>query len=187
MTVDAPLAGKLLVATPVLGDPNFERTVVLVLEHTEEGAVGLVLNRPSETEVCEPLPEWDELTASPSVIFVGGPVEQKAVIGLARRGAAGQAGDRWRPLVGGVGIVDLGQGPDELLAAIEDLRLFAGYAGWGAGQLEGEIVAGAWWVVDASPDDACSHQPERLWTTVLRRQRPRLAMYADFPADPSVN
>lgn len=186
MTLDAPLTGRLLVATPVLGDPNFERTVVMVLEHAGEGAVGLVLNRPSETEVCEPLPEWDDLTASPSVIFVGGPVEQKAVIGLARRGAA-PAGDRWRPLVGGVGIVDLGRGPDDLLPAIEDLRLFAGYAGWGAGQLEGEIEAGAWWVVDASPDDASSRRPERLWTTVLARQRPRLSMYAHFPADPSVN
>lgn len=186
MIPDAPLTGRLLVATPVLGDPNFERTVVLLLEHSEEGAVGLVLNRPSETEVCEPLPGWDGLTASPSVIFVGGPVEQKAVIGLARRGAAA-ADDRWRPLVGGVGIVDLGRGPDDLLAAIEDLRLFAGYAGWGAGQLEGEIAAGAWWVVDAAPDDACSRRPERLWTTVLRRQRPRLAMYAHFPADPSFN
>ena len=185
MTPDA-LTGKLLVATPVLGDPNFDRTVVLVLEHTDEGAVGLVLNRPSETEVCEPLPEWDDLTAAPSVIFVGGPVEQKAVIGLARRGAAA-ADDRWRPLVGGVGIVDLGRGPDALLPAIEDLRLFAGYAGWGAGQLEGEIAAGAWWVVDAQQDDACSHQPERLWTSVLRRQGPRLAMYANFPVDPAVN
>lgn len=186
MTSDAPLTGKLLVATPVLGDPNFDRTVVLVLEHAEEGAIGLVLNRPSETEVGEPLPEWGELTASPSVIFVGGPVEQKAVIGLARRGVP-VADDRWRPVVGGVGIVDLGRGPDELLAAVEDLRLFAGYAGWGARQLEAEIASGAWWVVDASPDDACSRRPERLWTTVLRRQRSRLAMYANFPVDPSVN
>ena len=186
MTPDAPLTGRLLVATPSLGDPNFDRTVVLVLEHTDEGAVGLVLNRPSDTEVREPLPEWHGLTADPSVIFVGGPVEQKAVIGLARRGSAG-AEERWRPLVGGVGIVDLGRGPDDLTSAVEDLRLFAGYAGWGASQLEGEIRAGAWWVVDALPEDACGRRPERLWTTVLRRQRPRLAMYAHYPVDPSVN
>jgi putative transcriptional regulator len=186
MTPDVPLTGRLLVATPALGDPNFDRTVVLILEHTDEGAVGLVLNRPSDTEVREPLPEWDDLTADPSVIFVGGPVEQKAVIGLARRGSAGVE-ERWRPLVDGVGIVDLGPGPDDLLPAVEDLRLFAGYAGWGGGQLEGEIGAGAWWVVDALPEDACSREPERLWTTVLRRQRPRLAMYANYPVDPSVN
>lgn len=183
---DEPLTGKLLVATPVLGDPNFERTVVLVLEHADEGAVGLVLNRPSETEVSEPLPEWDPVTAFPSVIFVGGPVEQKAVIGLARQGRDGADG-RWRPLVCGVGIVDLGRGPDDLAATIEDLRLFAGYAGWGAGQLEAEIDAGAWWVVAATPEDASSPHPERLWSAVLRRQRGRLAMYANFPADPSVN
>ena len=186
MTPDAPLTGKLLVATPVLGDPNFERTVVLVLEHADEGAVGLVLNRPSETEVCEPLPEWDDVTSFPSVIFVGGPVEQKAVIGLARRGATG-GDDRWRPLVCGVGIVDLGRGPEELAAGIEDLRLFAGYAGWGAGQLEAEIDAGAWWVVDALPDDASSPHPERLWSDVLRRQRGPLAMYANLPDDPTAN
>ncbi len=183
---DEPLTGKLLVATPVLGDPNFERTVVLVLEHADEGAVGLVLNRPSETEVCEPLPEWDDVTSFPSVIFVGGPVEQKAVIGLARKGATG-GDDRWRPLVCGVGIVDLGRGPEELAAGIEDLRLFAGYAGWGEDQLAAEIDAGAWWVVDAAPTDVLSDRPEALWSTVLRRQPGRLAMYANFPIDPSTN
>lgn len=182
---DEPLTGRLLVATPVLGDPNFDRTVVLLLEHSEEGAVGLVLNRPSDTDVAEPLPEWDEVAAAPAVIFVGGPVAQTAVIGLARCGTEGAAG--WRPLVGGVGIVDLAAGPGEVDAPIEALRLFAGYAGWGADQLEEEISAGAWWVVDAAPSDALSPDPEQLWSDVLRRQRGRLAMHAFFPADPSSN
>jgi len=183
---DEPLTGRLLVATPVLGDPNFDRTVVLLLEHSEEGAVGLVLNRPSDTDVAEPLPEWDDVAAAPSVIFVGGPVAQTAVIGLARchtgDGAAG-----WRPVVGGVGIVDLAAGPAEVASPIEALRLFAGYAGWGADQLEEEIAEGAWWVVDAIPSDALSPDPERLWSDVLRRQRARLAMHAYFPADPAAN
>ena len=181
-----PLSGRLLVATPILGDPNFDRTVVLVLEHSEEGAVGLVLNRPSETEVAEPLPEWDGVTALPSVIFVGGPVAQSAVIGLARCGASGQS-PGWRPLGGGLGLVDLAEGPDDVDTAIDGLRLFAGYAGWGSHQLEAEIDAGAWWVVDAIPSDALSPDPERLWSAVLRRQRGRLAMHAHFPADPTVN
>lgn len=183
---DEPLTGRLLVATPVLGDPNFDRTVVLVLEHTEEGAVGLVLNRPSETAVGEPLPEWDDVSADPPVIFVGGPVAQSAVIGLAR-GRGEESADVWRPVVGGVGIVDLGCSPEAVTPAIEDLRLFAGYAGWGEDQLEGEIEAGAWWVIDASPADVLSDHPEGLWAEVLRRQPGELSMYAHFPADPSAN
>lgn len=179
------LTGSLLVATPVLGDPNFDRTVVLVLEHGDDGAVGLVLNRPSDTSVGEPLPEWDDVAAFPSVIFVGGPVAQTAVIGLAR--GAVESSEGWRPLVGGVGIVDLGTSPEHTATHIEQLRLFAGYAGWGEGQLEGEIDAGAWFVVDALPDDVLSPDPERLWTAVLRRQRGRLALFAHFPDDPSAN
>lgn len=183
---DQWLTGRLVVATPVLGDPNFERTVVLVLEHSDEGAVGLVLNRPSDTDVGEPLPEWDAVAADPAVIFVGGPVARTAVIGLAR-GVPAASDERWRPLVAGVGIVDLGAGPDEVAPAIERLRLFAGYAGWGPGQLEAEIDTHAWWVVDAAPDDALCADPERLWSTVLRRQRGRLAMFANYPDDPSHN
>lgn len=180
------LAGRLLVATPALRDPNFDRTVVLVLEHTDEGAVGLVLNRPSATGVGEPLPEWDAMAAEPPVIFVGGPVSATAVIGLARGRRAGPGGG-WRPVVGAVGIVDLGAGPEEVGPAIAQLRLFAGYAGWGPGQLEDEVDLHAWWVVDAVPDDALSARPERLWRAVLRRQPGRLAMFATFPDDPAVN
>ncbi|MGI8684133.1 MAG: YqgE/AlgH family protein [Acidimicrobiales bacterium] len=182
----AKLTGRLLVATPILGDPNFDRTVVLLLEHSEEGAVGLVLNRPSDTDVAEPMPEWDGVASVPSVIFVGGPVSQSAVIGLARCGSTG-ASARWRPIGGGIGIVDLGDGPPDPATPIEALRLFAGYAGWGSRQLEAEIDAGAWWVVDAAPTDALSPEPERLWSDVLRRQRGRLAMHAFFPDDASSN
>lgn len=180
------LTGRLLVATPILGDPNFDRTVVLMLEHADDGAIGLVLNRPSELDVGEPLPEWELVAAAPPVIFVGGPVAQTAVIGLGRREASGD--DTWKPVVGGVGIVDLGAGPAGAVPLIEELRLFAGYAGWGAGQLEAEIDAGAWWVVDAVPGDALSPTPEGLWSEVLGRQpRGRLAMHAHFPMDPSAN
>lgn len=182
---DQDHTGRLLVATPVLGDPNFDRTVVLVLEHEHEGAIGLVLNRPSETDVAEPMPEWDDVAATPSVIFVGGPVAQTAVIGLARH--AGRAARGWHPLLGGVGIVDLADGPEGVGPPIEQLRLFAGYAGWGADQLEAEIDAGAWWVVDAWPEDVLSPEPQRLWTDVLRRQPGRLALYAHFPTDPTAN
>jgi putative transcriptional regulator len=180
------LSGRLLVATPILGDPNFDRTVVLLLEHSHDGSVGLVLNRPSETDVAEPLPEWDDVTTVPAVIFVGGPVAQSAVIGLARCDP-GRHPMGWRPVGGGIAIVDLADGPPDGATPVDALRLFAGYAGWGPGQLEAEIDAGAWWVVDASPDDALSPDPEHLWSEVLRRQRGRLAMHAYFPSDPSAN
>lgn len=183
----AQLTGRLLVATPILGDPNFDRTVVLLLEHSEEGAVGLVLNRPSKTEVAEPLPEWDEVAAVPSVIFVGGPVSQSAVIGLARCDSGTSDAAGWRAVGGGIAIVDLTDAAPDVAAPIEALRLFAGYAGWGSFQLEAEIDAGAWWVVDAAPDDALSPDPEGLWSAVLRRQRGRLAIHAFFPDDPSAN
>jgi len=183
----AQLTGRLLVATPILGDPNFDRTVVLLLEHSDEGAVGLVLNRPSDTEVAEPLPEWDDVAALPSVIFVGGPVAQSAVIGLARCDSDTRHGAGWRPVGGGIAIVDLAEGVQHVALPNEALRLFAGYAGWGSLQLEAEIDAGAWWVVDAAPDDPLSPDPEGLWSAVLRRQRARLAMHAFFPDDPSSN
>lgn len=180
------LAGRLLVASPLLLDPNFERTVVLLLEHTEAGALGLVLNRPGEVVVSDPLPQWRSYAAAPPYIFTGGPVEPQAAVCLATvAGGADPAG--WKRLVAGLGVLDLGAEPSWLAGAVQRLRVFAGYAGWGAGQLETEIAAGGWYAVDAAADDAFSGSPERLWGEVLRRQGPPLALLASFPADPRLN
>ena len=190
------LKGRLLVATPNLGDPNFERTVVLVLEHGDEGALGVVLNRPSELEVAEPLPEWARAAADPPVVFIGGPVAPSAAVCLARlRTPAGAQG--WQPLVGPsgplrgragpVGTLDLDSDPDEAIPRLTDIRVFAGYAGWGPQQLEGEIAEGGWFVVDADAADPLSPAPEELWAAVLRRQPGTLALFAAYPADPSAN
>lgn len=187
MTLPAgPLRGRLLVATPILGDPNFDGTVVLVLEHGPDGAVGVVLNRPTSTDVAEPLPGWDRLAADPAVVFSGGPVAPDAAICLARAWAEEQL-EAYQPLLGSLGTVDLSIDPDEVSSALQAVRVFVGYAGWAAGQLEGEIEAGAWFVVDARPDDAMSSHPDELWQAVLRRQRGKLAMYANFPPNPSAN
>ncbi len=180
------LKGRLLVATPNLGDPNFERTVVLVLEHGEEGALGVVLNRPSGLELAEPLPEWAPAAAHPPVIFIGGPVAPSAAVCLARVVAADGA-EGWEPLLGPVGTMDLDRDPDQAIPRLEEIRVFAGYAGWGPGQLESEIADGGWFVVDAHASDPLSAAPERLWADVLRRQRGRLALYAAYPPDPSMN
>lgn len=180
----ASLRGRLLVATPDLGDPNFDRSVVLLLEHTPEGAVGVVLNRPSETPLDEAGTEWDgwdELASDPPVVFVGGPVARTAVICLARLGEGGAEG--FQPVLGDVGIADLTRPP----RGIDAVRVFAGYAGWGDGQLESEVAAGAWFVLDAVPDDALTSDPDDLWREVLRRQGGRLSLFAACPPDPSLN
>lgn len=189
-------AGRLLVANPLLPDPNFDRTVVLLLATHEDGALGLVLNRPSRMDVSEPLPQWEHLAAEPAVLFLGGPVQHQAVICLARnvsstglavaadqQSEADDAED-WKEVAPGVGTIDLDQDPDEVEGRVRQVRMFAGYAGWGAGQLESEIEAGAWWVVDAEPEDAFTLDPGQLWKQVLRRQPFPLAFVSYYPDDP---
>jgi len=168
------LKGRLLVATPALGDPNFERTVVLVLEHGEEGAAGVVLNRPTDMELVGHLPGWEERAADPGVVFVGGPVQPTGVICLALS-------------AGSIETVDPTVAPEEISAPVDQVRVFAGYAGWGAGQLEAEIAQGAWFVVDGFPEDAMSDAPDHRWRAVLRRQSGRLKLFANYPVDVSMN
>jgi putative transcriptional regulator len=184
--VSDSLRGRLLVATPTLYDPNFFRTVVLLLEHGEEGALGVVLNRPSETVVAEALPDWSSLASHPRVVFVGGPVAPETVIGLARAEKADGA-EGWAPLFGHLGTVDLGRTAVELPVSVQNLRVFAGHAGWSAGQLDGEVESGGWFVLDTAPDDVFTDEFDALWASVLRRQRGRLAMFATAPAHPSLN
>ena len=180
--------GRLLVATPLLGDPNFERTVIFMLEDNDEGSLGLVLNRPSPLEVTDPLPDWSRLVAAPSVVFVGGPVSRSSVIALAAREPAYELPDEaWTAVEGGVGVLDLTADADLIGAGLAEVRVFAGYAGWGEGQLAGEIDEGAWFVVDAIEGDTFTDRPEQLWRDVLRRQPEPLRQFANYPPDPSVN
>lgn len=192
------LEGSLLVAAPSLVDPNFARTVVLVLAHHGEGALGVVLNRPSELEVSEPLPQWADLAAPPPVVFVGGPVAPAGAICLAQLDLSkgppgGMPRETWRPLGRGLGpsaslgTLDLGADPNELASPVERLRVFSGHAGWGMTQLEGEVAVGGWIVTEFRSDDAFSTRPEDLWHQVLRRQGGPLAMLASYPEDPSLN
>jgi putative transcriptional regulator len=183
---EASLKGRLLVANPALPDRNFHRTVVLVLEHNDDGAVGVVLNRPSDTSIEGALPRWEGLAAEPGVIFVGGPVSPEAAICLAQVDAM-EDDDRWRRLSGQLGTLDLSDDETDLMTQIRGLRVFVGYAGWGAGQLEGELALGAWFVVDAEPDDALSEEPRMLWRNVLRRQPGPVAALSSYPEDVSVN
>lgn len=185
----ASLKGRLLVASPRLIDGNFDRSIVYVIEHAEEGAVGVVINRPSEREVMHAVPHWWEKAALPPVMFVGGPVSRSVAICLGIASApvdelAATAG--FRPVAGDVGVVDLAQEPDSV--PVSRVRVFAGYAGWGAGQLEDEIAAAAWFVVEALPSDLIASDPKGLWRQVLRRQeQPSLTMLASYPPDPALN
>ena len=184
--IASSLRGRLLVASPALRDGNFDRTVVLVVEHNDQGALGVVLNRPSATDVADVLPRWAPLATHPDVMFVGGPVSPGAVICLAE--TAPDQGDRdWTPVLGRLGVPDLGSDPQAPPDGLSRVRLFAGYAGWAAGQLEGELKVGGWYVVDANAEDPLSPEPEELWSHVLRRQDGSLRRLAAFPPDPSSN
>ena len=187
-----PLNGRLLAATPLLGDPNFRRTVVLIVEDDQdEGTLGVVLNRPTEVPLDQVLESWTALVSGPQVVFRGGPISPNSALALAiAEGSAEPLG--WRslsgsPLMSRLGLVDLGAPPELLADGIASMRVFAGYAGWGAGQLRDEIEEGAWYVLPGNPADAFAAKPERLWGEVLRRQGGELAMVATCPDDPVWN
>jgi putative transcriptional regulator len=182
-----PLQGKLLVASPALADPNFSRTVVLLLAHGDQGGLGLVLNRSSVTGVASPLPQWEDLASSPAVVFVGGPVSEGAICLARVKSEVSVPSSGFLPLRGTLGTVDLESDPAFVAPWIEKLRIFAGYAGWGPGQLEAEMGAGAWWAFDAEDDDIFSSEPDDLWKRVLRRQGGRWALVSAYPEDPSLN
>ena len=172
-------------AAPPLVDPNFDRTVVMMLAHDdEEGALGIVLNRPSGVAVSEYLESWGRLALDPGEVFIGGPVQPEGVIGIGW--VEGHMPDGLRPVSDGVAVVDLHLSPSDI-PGVTGVRLFAGHAGWAPGQLESEIRDGAWFTVDVLPGDLRSDQPEDLWRTVLRRQGGQLRSVAHYPDDPSLN
>lgn len=169
--------GSLLVASPLLMEPVFHRTVILILEHNEEGAIGLILNRPSDLPVVEHLPQWAVLASEPGLVYIGGPVEPDVAIGLASSDAGNATA------VPGLSTLDLESDPPR---GLENVRIYAGYSGWSAGQLEDEISEGAWYVVPAAPDDAFG-LANGMWNRILRRQSGRLAILANYPRDPLLN
>jgi putative transcriptional regulator len=180
------LAGQLLVATPSLGEDSFSRAVVLLLDHDEDGALGVIVNRPTPVDVADVLPGWQPLATGPGVVFQGGPVALDSALALADVPGDGEP-PGLRRVVGGLGLVDLEAEPELLAPRLGPLRVFAGYAGWSPGQLEDEVAAGAWYVVGVEPGDVFSHEPEGLWRRVLRRQPGDLAFVSTYPDDPSHN
>jgi putative transcriptional regulator len=183
MTEVGSLQGKLLIASPSLIDPNFRRAVVLVTEHNDEGAAGLVLNRPSPAPVAEIVPQLEPLVDDGEQVWVGGPVQPNAVLVL---GEFLDPDDAAVPLFGALGFPSLDD-PDDVAASTIRRRVFAGYAGWGAGQLEDELERDDWIVEPSEPDDAFTEAPGELWADVLRRKGGIYELVARIPEDPSVN
>lgn len=177
------LQGQLLVASPGLLDPNFRRTVVLVTEHSDEGAAGLVLNRPSPAPVIDLVPQLEPLVDDGEPVWIGGPVQSDAVLVL---GEFLDPEDAAVPLFGALGFPSLEE-PEDVAVLTTRRRVFAGYAGWGAGQLEDELGRDDWIVEASRPDDAFTESPDDLWSDVLRRKGGIYELVARIPEDPSVN
>ena len=180
-------SGVLLVATPALQDPNFADTVVLLLDVTEEGALGVVLNRPSQVLVADVLEPWCDVVAEPEVLFRGGPVGTDGALAVASLRDPQDPPVGWRPVAGLLGMVDLDTPPELVDGTLSAMRVFAGYAGWGAGQLDGEIEEGSWYVVSAEAGDAFRGDPAGLRRDVMRRQPGMLAWHVNRPVDPDLN
>ncbi|GAA4731565.1 YqgE/AlgH family protein [Nocardioides endophyticus] len=181
------VAGMLLVASPALLDPNFADSVVLLLDVDDNGALGVVLNRPSGVPVNAVLEGWADVVAEPDVLFQGGPVGADGALAVALLRDPEDVPVGFRAVNGRLGLVDL-DAPVELLeGSLAGLRIFAGYAGWGAEQLDGEIEEGSWYVVPGETWDAFRPDTTGLWREVLRRQPGEMAWHSTRPADPELN
>jgi putative transcriptional regulator len=178
------LRGHVLIAAPVLLDPNFRRTVVLILEHTPEGAVGLVLNRPSELVAGEAVPELCGLVGGADRVWVGGPVQPQAVIAMAEYT---DGAPQERSVVGPIAPLEVESDLDAAAAHVSRVRVFAGYAGWGEGQLDGELEEDAWFTAPALPGDVFTDDHPTLWNRVLRRMGGHFKLVASMPEQPEMN
>jgi putative transcriptional regulator len=182
------MPGQLLVAAPILVDPNFADTVVLILDANDDGTLGVILNRPSLVPVADfTEPGWSALVTAPEVLYKGGPVGTDGALALARLSNPDDEPVGWQPVFGEYGVVDL-DSPAELIDdAIAGIRIFAGYSGWEGGQLEAEIEEGAWYVVPSESGDVLTENVGELRRTVLRRQPGERAWVSTRPADPELN
>jgi putative transcriptional regulator len=180
------LRGQLVIASPKIVDPNFRRVVVYMAEHTEDGAMGLVLNRPAETTIAEAVPDLEWLAGDGDAgVWVGGPVSTSSVIVLAEFEDPASAA---LVVDGDLGFVPAEiEDRDAFAAGVRRTRVFAGHSGWGPGQLEAELEEDSWIVEPARRTDVFTAEPESLWSQVLRRKGREYVLLATMPIDPSLN
>ena len=179
--------GQLLVATPGLVDPSFRRAVVLVLHHDDEGALGVVLDRPLDVEVGSILGAWHDVVSPPAALFQGGPVGLDSALALATLRPGAQPHPAVNRVAGAFALVDLDADPADAAQAFTAVRVFAGHSGWGVGQLEEEVSVGGWYVLPALADDVVTPEPSNLWRRVLRRQGGAMAIVSTYPENPLLN
>jgi putative transcriptional regulator len=187
MPSDETLRGSLLIASPILRDPNFVRTVIFLCAHDENGALGVVLNRPSPIAVEDVLERWGPIVSEPGSLFNGGPVDLDSAIALGWIHVPDPGDGTLSVVTDPVAMLDLNHEPEEVSEMLSAARIFLGYAGWTAGQLEEELEEDAWLVAESMPTDVFTLRPDLLWQEVLRRQGGTPAMMANFPDDPSLN
>jgi putative transcriptional regulator len=184
LEMDESLRGKLLVASPALIDPNFARAVVLITEHNDEGAMGIVLDRPSDATVGEVVPQLADAAGAEAPIYVGGPVQPTALVVLAEFSDPEAAA--WI-VTADVGFASADLETQDLGAVVRRARVYAGYSGWGPGQLEAEMEVDSWIVEPPLPRELFPDAPDTLWNDVLARKGGQYALVARMPDDPSMN
>jgi len=178
------LAGQFLIASPAIYDSNFHRAVVFVTAHSEEGAVGLILNRRSNATVGEAVPQLAPVTDLADAVFVGGPVNPEGVAVLAEFHDPDEAGV---VVIEDIGFVALNDALEDGAPDLERTRVFAGVAGWGPEQLEDELERDDWIIEPADLDDIFTEDPDGLWSAILRRKGGEYELVARMPLDPSLN
>ena len=185
--VRAFFAGRLLVASPQIEEETFRRSVVLLLHHDEDGAQGVILNRPIEADIDAVLPGWKDIASSPQTMFQGGPVELNSAIGLVTVPVTSRS--PWASST----CSEASASSTSTLRRTSSLRRSPVCGSSPAtrdgpvGKLENEILRGDWYVVDSESRDAFSMAPERLWSDVLLRQNDSLKLVASYPDDPTLN
>lgn len=181
--------GSVLIASTTLSGPTFVRTVIYMIEHDENGSLGVVVNRMSQAAVFNVLPRWTELAASPRAVFIGGPVQTESAVclGVAKTGVDWSAQPKLHQVRGRVCMVDLDADPDDLEPILTGVRIFAGYAGWDAGQLADEVLEGSWLIASGLPSDLLAPATVDVWHEVLKRQEWPLSLLSTYPEDPETN
>jgi putative transcriptional regulator len=178
------LSGQLLVASPALRDPNFQRTVILIGAHSKDGAMGIVLNRPSQVTVGQAVPQLEPAVDEQDPVYLGGPVQPDSIVMLGEFLDPSPAG---LLVLGRIGFPAPEAGIEELAEATTRRRVYAGYAGWSEGQLDAELEQGDWIAHPARPEDVFTESPEELWSEVLERKGGSFALLARMPMDPNMN
>jgi putative transcriptional regulator len=180
-----PEKGRLLISEPFLPDPNFERTVVLLCEHNEEGSFGFVLNKPSILKVNEVM---EDIAVFENIVYVGGPVQQDTLHFIHRNAEVNNAVEIAGHVFWGGDFENLILLCDTKQISANNIRFFLGYSGWGPGQLDTELEQDSWIVCDFVTDQLLfDTDPQIMWRKALENMGGRFSMYSNYPTDPRLN